>query len=154
MTFAVQRAQLGLLPFQLGRLLAQPQDHRRVGDIAHRFERDFRAAQVAHQTQLGLDRRARSRADQLAIEITASSWSLSVPARLDDVVVDLVARDRLVGLLHLDLELGQPLLEPAGGLVGGGQLALSWSSTKRSAILLAITAALSGSGEVNWTWMR
>ena len=124
MPLAVERAQLGLLLLEHGLLLAQVQDHRGVGDFAHQLQRRLGAAHVADHPQPRLRRRqVRARRDQLVVEVGQLLVVERGAGGLDDVVLGLELGHRLVRLLHLGLELAQPLLEPARRLVARGQLA-------------------------------
>ena len=125
MPVAIEGAQLGFLTLQLDLLLAQLQDHRRGRHVADRFQGRSGTAHIADDPQLRLlGRQIRLGGDELTIEVGQFLVVERAATALDNVVRGLERRDRLVGLLHVAAQLGQPLLQPGVGLIGGAELAL------------------------------
>ena len=126
MALAVERAQLGLGAQQLRLLGPQADDHRRGHHLADGVEALAAAAQRLHQAELGLALgQVGTGLDQLAVECRQLLVvEQRAVLRADQVVLGLVALDRLLGLAHLVAQGGQPLVEPDRGPVGGEQLGL------------------------------
>jgi hypothetical protein len=82
------------------------------------------AAELAHEAQAGLLLgQARLRGDDLAVELGELLVAERHALGVEQVVLGPELGHRLLGLPHLVLERGDPLLEPAGGLAGRRQLA-------------------------------